>query len=367
MTSPTFAHFLRSMKARSRTTDLVVLGNSGADLDSIASAVVLAWHLAATQPRKRPIALIATPRRRLGWRPEVGFLLNQAAINSNDLLFLEDLELEKMAASGTELFLVDHNRLEPDLVGHDATQVSGIIDHHHDSGHYAEAEPRIIKKAGSCATLVADYILAEAGDMEAAAALLLAGAILLDTANLNSTTARTTDRDRKMAEKLLALCRQEQNSLFNHLQQAGNRLSDLGSAELLARDYKEWSWPAGFYGIASVPLLLNQWQQVEPDLAAAIAGHARHHDLPLLLVMLNGNRRHFQRQLIIYCQDDRLLNELIDFLEGQDLRLTALGTRQAVPDAGLVAMFDQGNSAMSRKKLQPLLHDFLKKRLTHPT
>ncbi|PLX49863.1 MAG: hypothetical protein C0613_05775 [Desulfobulbaceae bacterium] len=366
MTSSTFAHFLHSMKVRSRTADLVVVGNSGADLDSIASALVLAWHVTCGRPRKRPVALIATRRRRLGWRPEVGFLLNQAAINSNDLLFLDDLDLKKMVKGGTELFLVDHNRLDPDVVDHDVAQVTGIIDHHHDSGHHTEAEPRIIKKAGSCATLVADYILADTGDMEAAAALLLAGAILLDTVNLSSSTGRTTDRDRKMAGKLLALCDQEQNSLFDHLQQAGTRLGNLSSAELLARDYKEWSWPAGFYGIASVPLLLHQWQEVEPDLAAAIAGHARHHDLPLLLVMLSGGRRHFQRQLIIYCRNDRLLNELVDFLEGQDLRLTTLGPQQSVADGGRVRMFAQGKSAMSRKKIQPLLHDFLKKRLTHP-
>ncbi len=357
MTSSTFSAYLRDMKVQANSSRLLVLGNQGADLDSIASALVLAWHLAGQQPEEKPVALIAIPRSDLNLRPDVKFVLNLAGIEPNHLLFTDDMNLDALLGQGTKLVLVDHNRLETGLAGRNPL-VSAIIDHHHDEGWFPEATPRIIEPVGSTATLVAELILREKTAVDKNAALLLLSALLLDTVNLSPTAGRCTERDKQVATRLLAICDQERDPFYYQLNKARHDYTHLSSQELLERDYKQWSFPAGSYGISTVLLSLDKLQARESELASVTAQFSLLKNIHLFIVMLASQEGEFKRDLILFCRDTGIHGRIEKFLDKEGLGLSAVG-RGKVVSGGLVKMYNQAEVSLSRKKLQPRVQIFL--------
>ncbi|MEN8258061.1 MAG: DHHA2 domain-containing protein [Thermodesulfobacteriota bacterium] len=347
------------MKKQAQNAELIVMGNQGADLDSISSALVFAWYLAGRQATKIPVALIAVPRHKLRLRPEAAFVFAAAGINPENLLFVDDVDLQALVAAGTEIVLVDHNQLAEDFTNLEH-RVTAVIDHHHDGGGFAHAAPRIIEKVGSTATLVAELVLKEDSAMDSAAARLLLSAILLDTANLDGKSGRCTKRDQEAALQLLAICGEEQDSFYQHLNLAQYDLKGLSSQELLGRDYKQWSCPVGRYGMSTVLLSLADWQQREAELVKAIAQFALKKELSVLIVMLASQSPDFQREVILFCREKGLHDKLAAHLGKQELDLCSITEGQEVGgERGLVSLYSQGNVLMSRKKLQPIVHCFL--------
>ncbi len=359
MAAGLFSQYIRDMKRQARNAGFIVLGNQGADLDSIASALALAWHLAGQQPEKIIVPLIAKPRHGSRLRPEVRFVLAKAGINPDDLLFTDDVELDKLLQQGAGLILVDHNSLETTSPS-STPGVTAIIDHHHDGGAFPDAEPRIIAEVGSTATLIGELILGETGEMELTPGLLLLSAILMDTANLSDKAGRSTDRDQNMAVTLLTICGVEREIFFTSLQQAQYDLAGLSSAELLASDYKEWPSRAGDYGMSTVLVSLSRWQQREAELGSVIAQFALRKKLSILIVMMASHGPDFQRELILFCRHREIHLKLEAYLRGQGLDLsTVQGVETMVDGGGFMGMYRQGNVLISRKKLQPLVHSFL--------
>jgi exopolyphosphatase len=359
MAADPFLSYIRGSKSQVSQAGLIVLGNQGADLDSIASALVLAWHLATRQPEKAPVAVIAIPRHELILRPEVLFILAECGINPEDLLFSDDVDLDGLLRRGAELVLADHNSLNPSLITA-KPRVASIFDHHHDDGRFLEAAPRIIDKVGSTATLVAEYVLQDKGEITVTAALLLAGAILLDTVNLSDKSGRSTGRDKEMAIKLLYICGRDNDTVFNTLQKAQYDLSGLTSNKLLAKDYKEWQSPLGNYGISTVLLSLESLAKQEAELALVVAHFAVSKKVPVFIVMTASHTPYFKRELILFCQNKALHTGLATYLDNQDLHLAATQKALEIADqSGFLTMYNQGNAAISRKKLQPLIHTYL--------
>ena len=115
--------------------------------------------------------------------------------------------------------LVDHNALTGELAERFAESVVGCVDHHEDEGRVPQdaeekyGEPRIVKKVGSCTSLVVQYIQAAweetarrdegtgPSGWEVACRKLGLGSILIDTWNLRNED-KTTDDDRRAVEYL---------------------------------------------------------------------------------------------------------------------------------------------------------------------
>ncbi len=366
MTPSLFSRHQRSIIKQAQNADLIVMGNQGADLDSIASALVLAWHLSLKQPEKNIAALIAIPRNELRLRPEAAFVFAEAKINSDNLLFLDDIDLETLLAKGSELILVDHNHLPVNLSQWEH-RVTAVIDHHHDRRDFMHAAPRLIAKVGSTATLVGELVLQVGGVIDASSARLLLSAILLDTVNLNVESGRCTDRDQEVASQLLAICGEDQDSYYQRLNFAQHDLSALTSQELLGRDFKEWDFPAGKYGMSTVLRSLTDWQHLEADLVDTVAKFALKKELTFLIVMLASQSPDFQREIIIFCQEIGLHEKLTAYLDTQQLDLSCIsGPEKVVGERGYVSFYSQGNVSISRKKLQPLVHSYLASALLYP-
>ncbi|KAI1113436.1 exopolyphosphatase-like protein [Nemania sp. NC0429] len=185
--------------ASKRTTPLTfVVGNESADLDSLCSALLLAYFHTYAPPKKRAsigdgnvngngggssrtlhIPVCHLYRADLALRPEFAAVLRDADVRGEDMFTLEDVlppppqqqqggrggsrgrdggdannEIE-IAPEDTRWLLVDHNEMTGPLASRFASRVVGCVDHHADEGVVPrDATPRVIEKSGSCASLV---------------------------------------------------------------------------------------------------------------------------------------------------------------------------------------------------------------------
>ena len=147
----------------------VALGNEGADLDSMVSALVYAAHRsAAGEDAKGPqvmVPLINCARADFPLRTEAVELFKSLGLGPERLLFAEEADLRRLAAEDRlEVTLLDHNRLSEATAFLKGTVVR-ILDHHRDEGCYSGgAVQSTIVPVGSCATLVAAEGTSPRGD-----------------------------------------------------------------------------------------------------------------------------------------------------------------------------------------------------------
>ncbi len=233
----------------------VVLGNQSADMDSIVSAIAFAY---ANAKNGFYVPVINILRDELPLRGDVLHVFETLQINPNTLLYQEDLPfLRKLAQQGcVGITLVDHNRLAPDQE-YFTDYVERIVDHHkEEAGNYPcmPATEKLITKAGSNATLIAEKIMATTDIQSPQLAYLLLSAILLDTGNLTKHDV-TTEKDIATAIALKAKAASYfHDELYTILINARNAADHLTAELLLKKDYKHYKEGEFRYGIASIPL-----------------------------------------------------------------------------------------------------------------
>ena len=343
------------------TATRFVIGNESADLDSMAAAVAYAWHAGrrASDTGAPVVPLVNVPRADFKLRTEAVFLFSRAGIDPELLTFIDEIDLDALAARGAlQLTLVDHNSLAASQGGLSGA-VEGIVDHHKDEGGFPGADPRIIEPVGSSCTLVAEALLREQPDaVEPGLAELLLGTILLDTVNLDPAAGRVTAKDEEIAGRLQAIGGVEPRELFDRLQFEKFNVAALDTPDLLRKDYKQYQMGAVRCGMSSVLLPIVQWLDKDPDLATSLADYAAKNGLGLLLVMNAYTDPEFRRELVVWAADAGLRERVLGFLGASELGLVPIADPRASA-APEVAMFAQANAAYSRKKLQPLVQQFL--------
>ena len=258
--------FLRDAKeafARDPGACDVSVGNEACDLDSVACAVATARAASAKRGRDdgeretRAVPIVSCAREELKLRPDVVLALANAGVELGDLTCAEDVAAAATKATPRSVTLVDHNALSARLFP-DAWQarVVRVIDHHEDSGMYAERADRVIELIGSCSSLVYRDVVAKAADEGVArdVARLLLGAILLDTRMLDATTTRAAAVDFAAAESLRNILGWDEDATraeYESLSRARHDQSSFSCAQLLAKDYKQWTMGSLEVGIAS--------------------------------------------------------------------------------------------------------------------
>ncbi|KAK0519957.1 hypothetical protein OC834_007205 [Tilletia horrida] len=275
---------------------ILVMGNEGGDLDSMASALLWAYHLTHNgttstpegpthggEPRRaiQAVALLQTPEDALDLRPENKLALANAKMSPghSDLLTIDELPLppKELARKLHGLALVDHPR--PRSLWAEGRIVS-LFDHHTDRGDAPDAFPRIIESTASCSSLVAKYMLAERDKMKEPYHVshelleLALSAIALDSDGL--TASITTHIDYSTASKLFDLApgyheparpqslTHIMKSLSKTLKTAKKDLGALSVRDLLRRDWKgdvvpttAEEMPNIHLGFASIPYSLR--------------------------------------------------------------------------------------------------------------
>lgn len=345
-------------KLANNTDVRLVMGNESADLDSIICALLLSYGY-ALQDKCAVIPVINCAREDYRLRTESYGLLKRYDIDAGDLIFFEDLPADWLDSPGKlSITLVDHNLLPDKLLGW-SDNVAAILDHHHDTGLYLYADPRILAAVGSCSTLVAEYLMNQTAVVisEELATLLLA-AILVDTINLDPSQGRVTAMDISVASRLRKISKENPQKLYQDLQAMKGDVSGLSSAELLRKDYKQWTTANLTYGIASVPVPLQQWLQQDSQAVHAIRAFMQTRQLFFLIVMTAYVADTFTREMLICCErhDDVLLLE--NLFNHAGLQLTELNE---IPEVECFCKaYHQSGVNFSRKKIQPVIADLIK-------
>tara|TARA_B100000683_G_scaffold72450_4_gene70987 strand:- start:2187 stop:3671 length:1485 start_codon:yes stop_codon:yes gene_type:complete len=365
--------FLRDARAafRADASEVSVsVGNEACDLDSVACAVAHAYAESASAGGI-VVPIVSCAREELLLRPDVVSALANAGVSLESLTCAEDV------AAATEtpksVCLVDHNALSARLFPESwQARVTRVIDHHEDTGMHADAVDRVIELIGSCSSLVYRDVVRVAGrdDVARRVARLLLGAILLDTRFLDASTTRASEVDFVAAEALreiLAWDEDETRKEYETLSRARHDQSSLSCAQLLAKDYKQWTMDGYEIGIASFGVrfqdLIARQDSTSVDAECDAFAAARRVDALFMMssfedVDAGGS---FARQIAAMTPSPPPppRGKIVDARAvmtklGEHTPMTPLDAGDAAPRAFQCA-FAQGDVKASRKKIQPLL------------
>ena len=296
-------------------------------------------------------------------RGDVIMLFQQLKLDVSKLKFVENIDLKSVASAGKlNIVLVDTNTLPADL-HYLAPHVKKIIDHHKDVGvdYHPDCE-RLIESVGSCATLVAEMLLAkDDGVVDEVIAELLLATILVDTFNLSVSANRATDKDRDVAEGLSNLINISNDELYRSVLGARCDNSAYSVKQLLEKDYKIAEGAGVVVGFCSI---LGQLDEIAKDqnFTKEATDFSLDKKLDILLLLgvdvLEAELR--GRSIGVFQppgkEDDDLKASIIDFLKKcKSIR----GHSEKIYDDGFV-VFNQGNTAGSRKVILPTVMEFIK-------
>lgn len=339
----------------------LTVGNESCDLDSIASALAHAHYITSKRGREGgtvSLPLLQCKREELPLRTEALWLFKELNIDSNKLVFSDDLSEDKLAHLGhLSVTLVDHNYPPAPL----ASAVEEVIDHHRPQGE-GGAWHSTIELVGSCSTLVAEKLLSDDSyTIDPVVATLLLGAILLDTVNLRQSEGRVTEKDTAVAARLKTLVSRPQDELFQSLFAARFNTSGLSTLQLLQRDFKAVSVGQYRLGFSSITALLTEFLQREgasDDLQRFCSTQRLHLLLLLGITVSSGEQR--RRQIALYQPQGMgtpsdFADSLASVLEADErLQCESIASHEFEGP-----LLEQGNPALSRKHILPIVTEFL--------
>lgn len=297
-------------------------------------------------------------------------MLNLASISSDDIVFLDDIVKLPKRIFSNPIYLVDHNSLDRKDLENFNGSIAGIIDHHKDEGGSLHADPRIIEECGSCCTLVCRYFMpvirslydSKVSELHQTAtnlAVLALGPILIDTGNLKN--EKTTDTDVKIVNDLCSFVPKDwvRDEFFDTLKEKKKSCKGFSFDDLLRRDLKQY-FPDGIVvNYASVGKGLDWIKKKRLGWEDELKSFAEVQNSDLVIVGLSLSKNdEFGRQLILYKRTERGAGLADSFLKlsKQNLGLEIIEEK----DNGDLSMWNQRNSAASRKKVVPLLMDSVK-------
>ncbi|XP_019719224.1 exopolyphosphatase PRUNE1 [Hippocampus comes] len=343
----------------------VVLGNEACDLDSMVSSLVYAYYLSKTRGDEEVLSvpLLNIRQGELLLRSDNVFLLRQAGLSPDFLLFRDQLDLAALRRAGRlRLTLVDQNVLpssDADLEG----AVVEVIDHHALERNPSPSCPITVETVGSCATLVTERLVHKAPHvLDQQLAQLLYATILTDCVNMAPAAGKVTAKDSQYVAALEARFPSlpPRAALFQALHNAKFDVSGLNTEQMLMKDMKMLK---GSLSMAVSVLFLPIeafLQRVELEAELCSFCHKLGLDLLVLMSISFTEAKQPVRELALFSHSAPCREQVSHFLEragDPPLDLRPISSPHAH-----VAAYHQGNALASRKKLLPLLKDFLRAR-----
>lgn len=332
-------------------------------MDSMVCALVYAFFLHKTGPGAvLVVPLLNIVERDLVLRSDSVDLLTKSGLSPDLLLFRDQLDLRGLQQDrGLRLTLVDHNVLpdsDSDLEG----AVVEVIDHH--KLERVTSCPVTVEPVGSCATLVAERVLQGAPQLlDTQIGTLLYGTILVDCVDMAPEAGKVTPKDSEVLLKLETTVQTlpQRSALFKELHQAKFNVSGLDTEQMLMKDLKSVSGPDLNLGISIIYLPLQDFL-IRPDLEAELSAFCQTMGFDLLLLMSISFSETQQpiRELGVFSLSQPIREQVS--LHMEQAENPALDLRPISCVHPHIAAFHQGNAVASRKKLLPLVKDFLSTR-----
>ncbi|EMC94113.1 hypothetical protein BAUCODRAFT_221231 [Baudoinia panamericana UAMH 10762] len=402
-------HLQSSLHDQGKGTASFVIGNESADLDSITCALVYAYiHSCKPEARQANhvvLPVINIPSADLRLRPELTALLRHADVNPSDLISLDDLGTLPLPLASTDWTLVDHNALQGALGKHYTESVTGCIDHHVDEHSVPPtANPRIVTKSGSCASLVTNHVRSIWDDLgsastsigaangqssdgilddtaytstwDAQVAKLALASILIDTFDLTSEN-KVTEHDISAVRYLEARINAspklgkdyDRKKFFDEINSAKSHLDGLSLNDILRKDYKQWSEGSLKLGMSSVVkdvAYLRHQTEANKDFPHELNTFATERSLDLFAIMTayTGADGKFARQLLLIVTEDGKGKEAAERFSEKctaELQLANEALENATSTSlPFARLWRQGNLAASRKRVGPLLREAMR-------
>ncbi|KAK5625064.1 hypothetical protein RRF57_000780 [Xylaria bambusicola] len=431
-----------SLKAKTKR-----IANGTIDLDSLCSALLLAYFNTYAPPKRRASIGEGSPasntlhipvchlfRADLALRPEFTAVLRDAGVKGEDVFTLEDVLLQQNGESqskdrensthrlssdattkaispeDTRWLLVDHNAMTGSLANTFASRVMGCVDHHADENAIPrDAQPRIIEKSGSCASLVLEHCAEiwdalsahnaegqninggdnneDAQKIDAQIARLALAPILIDTINLGDKN-KTTEHDERavaLAEGKIAAGvgvsegeKYNREAFFKRLAALKEDIADMSFRDVFRKDYKEWSVAGLSLGTSSVPrgfeYLVNEKAKGDKDtFLQALMDWGKEKDaldqqgtmdVVMLLTAFQDENGTFYRELLVWGRSEKGVRaaKLFEEKYAGELRLESWGDGALNEDGEgeWRRCWMQGAVQHSRKQIAPMLRDALK-------
>ncbi|XP_028912089.1 exopolyphosphatase PRUNE1 isoform X2 [Ornithorhynchus anatinus] len=335
----------------------VVLGNEACDLDSMVSALALAFFLSRTSAQPSAVPLLNVARGELPLRGDSVALLRRLHLPEAALIFRDEVDLHALHRAGRlSLTLVDHHVLPSSDAALEEV-VTEVLDHRPLEKQWAapcrvKAEP-----VGSCTTLVAERILQEAPHiLDPQLAALLHGTIVLDCVDLSPAAGKVTPRDARCVEELESRFPElaPHSRIFQVLQEAKFDVSGLTTEQMLRKDLKVISGEGGTLALSAIYLTLEAFLQ-RADLALELAAfcQGRGYDgLVAMTISFDASGRP-TRHIVVFCPHAELRAAVCETLE--QAQSPALGLSPVPSPHPDLSAFTQANATASRKAVLPLL------------
>ncbi|XP_078101035.1 exopolyphosphatase PRUNE1 [Sander vitreus] len=358
----------------------VVLGNEACDLDSMACSLAYAYFLS----KRGESGMLAVPvlnirQCELVLRSDSVFVLRQLSLSPDLLLFRDQLDLRALQRAGRlALTLVDHNVLpssDSELEG----AVVEVIDHHRLEREPSPSCPVTVETVGSCATLITERILQKAPEvLDLQFAQLLYAAVVLDCVNMAPSAGKVTPKDEQLVAALESRfpALPQRGDLFQKLQDAKFDVSDVeseGHEKLTGSLKKQWAALCSLrsaevcvcvciYLCVCVCVCVCQVFLQRAALEAELSDFCLKFGYDLLLLMTISFTESSEpiRELGVFSHSGACRRQVSVYLEqARDPALNLCPISSLHPH---ITAYQQGNSVASRKKLLPLVKDFLEQR-----
>lgn len=346
--------FLNEAKSRLFNQEQVVfvVGNESADLDSVASALSLAY-LWRRIDDKALVPVVNNRKEVLCMRGEIIYALSQVQLSLDDLLYADSLPKQ------FEAVLVDHN--EPSCKWEDYDfKVHAVIDHHVDGGLFRDANSRSVQVCASTCSLVAE--LCKDGELEVIRPLIET-ALVFDTVNW---TWRVTEFDIQIGQKLFQVADKEalHESCMNIMRGIENALIDESQIDpflLLFKDYKSYKCLDIAYGISVAHIPLQGISQGDASLFSKsvverFMREEHHHIFAIITAVREPGQYSFYQEFALFSRCQVRFGKLIEFLT-EPLQLVSRYFESG--DQLTFGFFDLRNLEYSRKKIAPMMHRYL--------
>ncbi|XP_071324302.1 exopolyphosphatase PRUNE1 [Trachinotus anak] len=340
----------------------IVLGNEACDVDSMVSSLAYAYFLSKTEHSEMlALPLLNIRRSDLVLRSDNLFLLKQTGLSPDLLLFRDQLDLRVLQRAGRlRLTLVDHNVLassDSDLEG----AVVEVIDHHLLEREPSPSCPVTVETVGSCATLVTERIIQKAPQiLDQQLAQLLYAAVVLDCVNMAPAAGKVTPKDSQYAAALETRfpTLPPRSALFQALQNAKFDVSGLSTEQMLLKDMKAVSGSLNL-AISVLYITLEEFLQ-RAGLEGELSGFCQKFGFDLLLLMTISFTESKEpiRELAVFSHSTTCREQVSQYLE--QARNPALNLCPISSPHPHITAYQQGNTLASRKKLLPIVKDFLK-------
>lgn len=224
---------------------------------------------------------------------------------------------------------MDHNAFQADLGKLYSTRVVGCIDHHEEEyfvplAEKCEGEPRIVRKSGSCASLVVEYcrgawdaLSSEKTDemklWNSDLAKLALAPVLIDT-NCLTSESKTTAADVQAVEYLESWIRANEGEkyyregYFKEITSAKEDILFLSLPDILRKDYKQWTASASMkLGVSSIVKNVRSLMQKaggEKAFLNMVRKFAEERELSIVSIMTTSHVDGvFRRELLVWALD----------------------------------------------------------------